>query len=114
MAARPDGKGATLGMSQQQIRSNFICTVAGASRLLILFPFKILRRLGAVLESTKLEVLAEAAERRESPASLAFIAKASGHISYSTCASTLPSPQGIFLGVGNDSPNLRRKKPRNG
>jgi type I restriction enzyme M protein len=122
LAARPDGKGATIRMSQQQSKSNFVCTVAGLRRGrcrprrrgAILFPFTILRRLDAVLESTKLAVLAEAAERGESPAALVFIAKTSGHNSHNTCAFTRRSPRGNSLGDGNDPPYLRRKKPCNG
>ncbi|WP_141989137.1 type I restriction-modification system subunit M [Rhodoglobus vestalii] len=94
-------------MSQQQNNANFIWSIADLLRGpykphqygAIVLPFTILRRLDAVLESTKQAVLDEAAKRGDSPAASVFMAKASGQSFYNTSAFTLQSLMGDPAGI---------------
>ncbi|WP_343924201.1 class I SAM-dependent DNA methyltransferase [Rhodoglobus aureus] len=94
-------------MSQQQNNANFIWSIADLLRGpykphqygAIVLPFTILRRLDAVLESTKQAVLDEAAKRGDSSAASVFMAKASGQSFYNTSAFTLQSLMGDPAGI---------------
>ncbi|SMQ70954.1 class I SAM-dependent DNA methyltransferase [Agreia sp. VKM Ac-1783] len=93
-------------MSQQN-NANFIWSIADLLRGpykphqygAIVLPFTILRRLDAVLESTKQAVLDEAKKRADSASANVFLAKASGTGFYNTSAFTLQSLMGDPAGI---------------
>ena len=93
-------------MSEQN-NANFIWSIADLLRGpykphqygAIVLPFTILRRLDAVLEPTKQDVLDEAKKRGDAASASVFLAKASGTGFYNTSAFTLQALMGDPAGI---------------